>query len=305
MIQGYKPKKFLFWYFNDHRDHDYIKYAGIAQMPAMPQEVNNDQGFGQPNQNAYDPLFNIGPIPNGCTDEAQADYCTQWLEALCSPMYLENITHANAKGGLDIRIAMAAVVANGIQTKDGVVHWPFKQYMAVRAQNGLDWFDTFKATLFLGKADRKVISIGLPWFVSFENVQIKLQDGSFTISALPTNWNGVLIMPPDFSTRGLGWHNAVISGYTTKDTKGNLLNGGEQFLKIKSWQGPGYGDNGWCYMSRSLCNQIFAIPGTYAAVFSQVYVPGINTIDVSWVQYVVSFLYMIANNYVLRPMGLV
>lgn len=287
MKSGYKPKRFLFWHVNDHRDYDFHASFGTVGVPEMPDEIRNDTSGWMPNQNAFEPIFKNPPMPEGCTNCTQNDVAANYAGQLFNPGYTESKTHANARGGIDIAESFDSVIKDGVQAKDSSIHFPFKAYYEVTKQGVLDWFDAFKVCMFL---DRKhTISIGIPWFSSFEQV----------------DENGVVRIPTSFNVSGVSWHNAEVTGYVKTNTKGQLIRNGEQFLQVKSWQGENFDDAGWCYFPRSLVNTLFEIRGTQSKVGSPIKVPGVKRVSLDWVGYIVSFLHLVANNYVLRPMGVI
>lgn len=262
MKSGYKPLKV------DHRD--YTEKFGAVGVPELPVSLDSDAHLWMPDQDSTELTFSNPAMPFGCTDYTQADLTADEKKKLFNPILLENITHANARGGADIREALKAGKSLG---------W-YSAFFNVRAQGSLDWFDTFRVALLLGKSEGRTLSVGTPWFSVFEN---------------PTN--GILPTPDTFNTRGVSWHNYKITGWK--------MIGNQQYLIGKSWQGPNYGDHGLCYISRSLINSLMAISGAGAFFISQTAPQVVETVDLSWVQYVVSFVRMIGNNYILRPFGLV
>lgn len=302
MQHGYKPRKFLWWYIDDHRDHDFIKtvapHLGSVGIPDMP-DVDNDRGLWMPDQNAFEPIFGNPPMPEGCTDYAQNDLPANYTGTLYNPAWTETHVHANENGGADMRVSFSSIINDGVQRKDGTIDKPFKQYLFVKAQGVLDWFAAHHASLFLGKEDKREISVGIKWWPEW----VSPVNGS-GIGTTHVGPDGIL-PDPDWSYQGFTWHDAVFCGVVSKNTKGQLIRNGEQFIKVKSWQGTSVGDNGFVYMSRPQANTTFAQPGTVSIIGSQVLLPGIQTINIAWVQYILSFVYMVANNYVLRPFGIV
>lgn len=114
-----------------------------------------------------------------------------------------------------------------------------------------DFFDNARAAMWLAREEKRAIGIGVTWFYEFETIGI---DG----------------ICPDKPSQRAGGHAAKIAGWTKHDTRGELIRAGEIFLKIKSWQGPGYGDNGWCYFSRNLANSLMSEIGADARMFKMV-----------------------------------
>lgn len=272
----------------DHRSYSYHKTFGSIGMPELPPEVNTDGGLWMPNQNTANMEFNnLFTEPEGCTNFAQCDLASDYTKVLHNPAYLESKTHANALGGYDIGKSFQAMIDNGVQDAQGNITYPYKQYFQIQPHNGMDWFDTIRATLFLGINDNRSISIGTPWFSTFEQVGA----------------DGILKLPTNLDTTFTPWHDWKCAGYTTTNTAGQLIRGGETFLRVKSWQGTSYGDKGWAYFDRATVNGLMGIYGTIALIGSPVAVPNIQTIDVSWVEWVFSFVRLVNNNYIMRPLS--
>lgn len=108
-----------------------------------------------------------------------------------------------------------------------------------------DYFDGIRSAI----SQRKTVGMATQWSPSFETVST----------------NGIL---PD-NPVGLYWgHMYQVCGWKTFY--------GVPYLVLKTWQGKGYGDRGWCYMSRSLCNKLMGTLGAYAATLE--YLPQ-DTVD--------------------------
>lgn len=280
MIQGgYRPT-------TDHRDWDFLSNhlpAGVG-VPELPPTLNRPVGW-VPNQNAPDPAHNIPALPYGCTDYTQSLLAISQTGSFRNPEDLENITHANANGGADIRVAFKAAISLG---------W-FKSFYNVQAQGALDYFDAFRVCLFLGKDEGRAISVGTPWFSEFENVG---SDGilpDVTIPpALQGGFFGKLFSKLFGSSGTFSWHNWEIFDY-------KIING-QTYLCCQSLQGDTYGDHGVHYISRTLINKLMDIQYTNAFAGSQAGPVTLQpfTVNLSWTQYVLSFVRMINNNYIMR-----
>lgn len=241
------------------KDYDFLnshKLGGI-QTYVFQDSYNSDAGLLMQNQEATDMEFNpvVPAQPNGCTNFAQSNDATDLDNTIHSPLTLENITHANAYGGYDIRSSLLAAKSIGWITG----------FFNVTAQQ-LDMFDTIRLAQISGVPEKRSVSIGLPWYPIFQQ----------------TDSTGILKTPASFSTLNMPWHNASVSGWVTIQ--------GVPYLKVKSWQGKNYGDNGWCYMSRALCNSIFAVTGTVAYTSTKGVLPPIQTISASLLDWLLSNL---------------
>lgn len=253
MKSGARPTKL------DHRDWDFHKTFGSAKLAGVPFPTgyNTDTGLTMPNQDIENDYFAppVPPLPYGCTD-----YCTSEVEGDLtlntpfSPMSIENLTHANADGGGDVRQSLLAGKSLG---------W-FTGIFNVQAE-GQDMFDAIRDAMVSGGAERRSVSIGTPWYPVFEEV------GS----------DGILAMPASLNTAGVPWHNWKICGWKTL--------GDQVYLVGKSWQGPNYGDHGFCYFSRSLINNLMNISGSVAFTTTSGQLPPISTISVTWLQWLISY----------------
>lgn len=97
-----------------------------------------------------------------------------------------------------------------------------------------DFFDGIRSVV----SQRKTVGMATQWSPSFE-----------TIST-----NGIL---PDNPVSLYWGHMYQVCGWKTFY--------GVPYIQLKTWQGKGYGNSGWCYMSRTLCNRLMGTLGAYAA----------------------------------------
>lgn len=240
----------------DHRDYDYQRSFGSVNAP-FPPEYNTDAGLTMPNQDAVNPQFTpaLPQLPFGCTDYATSELAIDIGNppSLENPLAVDNITHANANGGADVRAALMAGKQLG---------W-FTGIFNIQPHN-LDCFDTIKLAMTSGIPERRSVSIGTPWFGIFEIV------GS----------NGLLDMPSNFNTAGVPWHNWKICGWK--------MIGDQSYLIGKTWQGPNYGDKGYVYFSRTLINNLMAVEGSAAFTATTGLLPPIQTISTSLFQWLMS-----------------
>lgn len=152
MQSGTKPHR-LKWF-----DRDYLKsfhpqlYAGIASYPQFPVEYLTDHTEWLPNQDA-------DGQPNGCTNYAQTKIARILGTINAEPSQLENITHANANGGFGILDSIDAAINS--------LGW-FKWRYLIQTTGILDFFDTCRLAQVSGIPELRAISMGSPWFVSWE-----------------------------------------------------------------------------------------------------------------------------------------
>lgn len=237
----------------DKRDFSH-KSFGTVQVP-FPTAYNTDAGLDMPNQNVENNNFipMVPPEPDGCTNFATSNVSEDLDLISKSPLLLENITHANANGGLDVRTALKAAIGLGWITG-------FFNIEAI----GQDMFDAVRDAMVSGGTEKRSVSVGSKWFPEFEQVGV----------------TGLLPMP-NFKGTNFTWHNYAIKGW-------KMIND-QPYLVVKSWQGLSYGDNGWCYMSRTLFNELMSISGSVAFTVTKGQLPPISTISLSWLQWFVSY----------------
>jgi hypothetical protein len=233
----------------DKRDYDFHKTFGVAVAPDFPKEYSVDAGLWNPNQNntnAPTGLPTIPPMPFGCTNYTQTDLCIDEDGHLLNPTLLENETHANARGGIDIREALKAAIKVFQRTA----------YFRITAQSPLDMFDAIRMAMLSTASEKRAVSAGTPFF---------------------PEWEGDGIMPvPVFDLKRASWHNWKIAGWK--------MIGDQPYLICKMWTGD------WKYMSRTLCNALFAINGSCAYTLTKIQPGQIQSIDFDFVKWVVSLL---------------
>lgn len=265
---------------HDHRDFDFFKtkkFGGV--IPTFPDSYSTDAGLWMPDQNEANALFTpmVPPLPEGCTNYAQSDLLVDEDKKLFNPMDIENITHANANGGGDIRAALKAV------TK---LHPDHPTFFAVAPdiQKGgdLDWFDACRVAMILGKPEGRAVSIGSPWFPEFMNPL----DGIIQVP----NWS---ITVPGTSIQRITWHNWAMKGWNTFN--------GAPYITSKPWIGPDYGLKGFSYFSRPIFNTLMNIAGTAAFTLDKL-MPGENPIkiDSTMLQWLTSLFWQITGQ---KPLG--
>jgi len=250
MHSGLKPLSY------DRRDYDLLKTFGATAPAQFPDAYSVENGLWTPNQSdGGDPIFGLPPMPYGCTNYTQADCCADDDQHLHNPMLMENVTHANARGGVEMREALNA--AKKVYGRTA--------YFRITATHPLDMFDAIRLGLLSTKEEGRSASVGTPWF--FEWTAPK---------------NGILPIPASFSVQNVAWHNWKIAGWKTIN--------GVPYLIGKPWCGKNYGDKGFIYMSRELCNAVFGIPGSCA--FTMTKLTGIEPqrVDLEVVQWIVSLI---------------
>lgn len=245
MPRGGKPTK------HDHRDLDYIKSKKLGGLyPQFPEEYSTEAGLWNPSQNEGSNLFTppVPPMPEGCTNYAQTDLLIDEDKKLYNPMDLENITHANANGGSDLRTSLKAVV------KLHPDHPAFFNIQPDISKGGvLDWFDAVRIAMVVGKLENRAVSIGSPWFPDFMNAP----DG---VIQEPLDWS---LFVKGTSLPRVTWHNWNAKGWKANIMGWKTVNG-ETCLIVKPWIGTNWGDKGFGYINRAVFNKLMAISGCVA-----------------------------------------
>jgi hypothetical protein len=249
----------------DRRDFDLHKTFGATAAPAFPDSYSVENGLWCPNQNIGGEVFNLPPMPYGCTDYTQADVCADEYKELKNPLLLENITHANARGGIDMRESLSACLYP-TPLQQLRLGW-ITAYFRITATAPLDFFDAIRLAMLSTKDERRSVSVGTPWYPVWND---------------PLR-GGILPIPASFNTSGLGWHNWKVAGWKTI--------GGAPYLICKVWAGPDYGDHGFVYMSRELCDAVLNISGAAAFTLTKVKPTDVRTIDFDFVKWCVGFIH--------------
>ncbi len=273
MKSGLRPSK------HDHRDYDYFKSKkmGATSVPPFATEYNVDAGLWVPSQEAGSPLFNphVPSMPWGCTNYGQTDLCIDEDRKLYNPAYLESFTHANAKGGLEVRESLQAVVDHGMQDVAGnLVKGQHQEYFNIKASGAIDWFDAMRLAMISTSSEKRGISVGTPWFAEFATANgtsvVRKPDGTIEYGVGGPK-TGIITMPTYFGLDGVPWHNWGIKGWKTIN--------GELYLIGKPWMGPEFGDKGFCYFSRPLFNAIMNIRGSVAFTIDKL-MPGEEAVPI-------------------------
>ena len=215
-------------------------FGSIA--PAQFTECNFDAGYPIPDQDA-------DGLPFGCTGYSQSALGQDEDKKQYVPKFTYDQTLMEEgifpespnfeQVGCSITDSLNSTIVYGLQAVDGT-DTPLDHrrgaYYQVEQVSGLDWFDSIRSAL---QQNQRSISICTPWYAAFA-----------------TPFNGIVRAPTTYDTTYASWHNHVIVGWTTIQ--------GIPYLIDKSWQGTGYGINGFVYFPREIINQLLSIGGTGA-----------------------------------------
>lgn len=281
----------------DHRDYDFVKSHRKhllrkfgSTTPTFPTEYLCDYLGNTRNQNINDTTFTpqVTAEPEGCTNFAQAGLANDIEQGatIFRPDTLEALSHANADGGTDVRTSLNLA-------SNEPLNW-FAQFFNVIAHAPLDYFDTFRLAIFSGAPEKRSISWGTPWFPSWEaacqgtNI-VYNADGTYTTSAGDNVKKFLMPVPTAVELAAIAanpgvfpWHNHKLDGWAP--------NNGSPVLRDESWQGTDAGVNGYIGFDRATVNTVMQIPGTVAFTATRTGIDNPKTIDVSVIQYIVSFI---------------
>lgn len=217
----------------------------------LPGEFILDRGLAKFDQNAMG-------MPNGCTGCTQAyragnhdKSCYNASFTYQKTLLIEN--HAGQDVGCLITNSLKSTEVFGVKTdseneQDALTHrrgQPFD----VDVLPGQDYFDAIRSAIITRKVQ---LSAGTIWY----NVWEPIGNGEGKLGP-----DAILAMPSQLKISG-PWHNYVICDFVQKNSKGEWIRNGETFLRVYSHQGAFYGDKGYVYMDRNVCNAIFGIYGT-------------------------------------------
>lgn len=257
--------------YKDHRDFSFHRtFGAVTNFPA---EYNVDSGFGFPDQNA-------DGLPYGCTGYTQSELGQDEDGIKYLPAYTYKQTRLmegtyDEPVGCDIRDSLKSATIYGLQAEgeteaQALLHRKGRYFNVIDPFNNMDAFDDCRNGMFLFNSEKRSVSIGVPWFPEWEG----------------TASDGVLPQPHDFNVSRASWHNAKVSGW-------KLINGAP-YLIVKSWQGPNYGDHGYCYIGRDLFNQVMTISGTGAFTLSKMWKNDIQYVRLTIIETLLSYMRRLA-----------
>lgn len=246
-----------------------------------------------PDQNEENDFF-TPPVPalvDGCTDYTQSELSTDLSNGgtVRNPIDLDNVTHANALGGFDIRRSFLAAVGIGF----------FSAFFNIKAYAPLDYFDTFRFAQLSGAIEKRSISWGTPWFPSWENACNPNINPS-AIMPMPTADEMATAMKEAGSFGSyhkikhkvmrllgstvpfIGWHNHKLDGWTTPT--------GVPLYRDKSLQGNTIGVKGFIFFTREVINTVMTIPGTVAFTGTLMGISNPVPVSTTFIQWIVSIM---------------
>lgn len=260
--QGCRPTRI------DHRDYDFLKSKKLgAVLPAFAENYSVDRGLRVPDQETPDNNFNpmVPSMPYGCTNYASCEICTDEDGILYNPSWLESITHANENKGADVRTVLKAVIQKGVEDQQGTLHYGHPAFFNIQSSGAIDSFDAARLAMLSASAEHRSVSVGSPYWGEWGGVQA---DG--------------ILPAPQYNLQYCSWHNYVLKGWKTIN--------GVTYLICQMLQGDTYGDHGFAYMSREMCNATMAINGSVMFTLDKLMPNEVQTVDVSIIDWIVSYV---------------
>lgn len=220
----------------------HISY-GTLPTPLTTLEYNFDIGKTLPDQNG-------DGYPMACRGYTLADIAGDEDDAIYKHQHTYDALsayegHSISQGG-DIRSAVNFGCVMGVQRLDETTDQEAESHrrgqpFVIDKLMDFDWFDSFRAAL---RNAQSPISVGTIYFPEWLNTA---SDGILTSQfVFDGTWDTEM------------GHNYKICGEKTIQ--------GQPYLIAKTWQGPNFGDRGFCYFSRETFNKAFDIYGTIGIV---------------------------------------
>lgn len=276
----------------DPRDYSMHRTFGTVSPIDIPVEYNIDAGLTMPDQNAEG-------NPYECTGYTTCDLGTDQDGVIYSPeytymktLYMQGLPPTTR--GSDIRPSLKSASIYGLLPKENVPEilagkgedftadqsvWPASldaiagklehrkgAYFNVYLDGGVrDWFHAFQSAMWINRADKRGISVGIPW------LWLSAPQGFLTEDFV---YNG--------NPNSVGWHNIAIKGWTAI--------GGVSYLIGKPWCGKNYGDKGFVYISRGCINKVMEIGGSAAFTLADAAEKDIKTIQLGMLAQILFYL---------------
>lgn len=230
----------------DHRTFDFARTFGSVSPDVIPKEFNFDVSGCFPDQNLED-------MPQACTaytenDIASNDDISTNFDSSQKYGYYDDqlFTYNNTKDLLglrgqvpvDLMTALKAGTIYGVKKKSETPEQALTHrrspYFIIKKNP--DYFDGLVSALW---QKRGGLSIGTPWLLEMHLVE---KDGTVPDFTAPKNF-----------TSGHCWE---ACGVKVIDNLPHII--------CKSWQGPNFGDKGYCYFNRKQINDLLSVSGSGA-----------------------------------------
>ncbi len=282
-INNMKKRLGLKKYIKSKKDYSYSLTFGAVGPTYLPAEYfydNNEMPLELPGE------YN-------CTGRAVADICEDedgrlysWDYNYAKTLQIKGLPPSTT--GVDLKTALSVPLTFGLlprelepvnSTKNSPIiaadykNFPealdkvaeqYKKPAYFFADGPFDAFDNVRSMLWLNRQNKMSVAIGTAWYQEFEQVG---PDG---------------ILPA--GRYSYGGHAYACKGW-------KVING-QTYLILKTWQGPSYGDRGYCYMSRDQFNRLINGGGS-AMTISPVKPTDVKTIQMSLKQRLLAFMQLL------------
>ncbi len=256
MLKGVKLKV-------DFRDWHFHELVGSAHPSTFADEYDADAGLTFPVQDFANTECTAITVTDMCTDQDGIVYSFdyQMMKTLVLMGLGPDADGADPRRAASVPIyiglledSLAAVRSNKVGQHKAVDPslWPadldteaakHKKPAYLRADTGPhDVFDNIRSAQSLALDEKRSGGIATPWYGEWED---------------ETGSDGILLEAPK---RCISEHMFKACGWVVHNSRGDLIRHGEPFLKVKSWNSKVWGDNGYCYLSRSAVNRQFNQP---------------------------------------------
>lgn len=265
---GLKPIKY-----KDHRTYDFHRTFGVATL--TPSEFNFDTVGIFPNQNGEG-------LPNACTAYtvtgiASNDDHVNYDDKVFTYEKTKQMMGVSGPVPCDQMTALKSGTVYGVKDKTKTEEEALQNrrapYFIVR--QSLDYFDGLVSAMLTKKG---TLSMGTPWLPVFELVG---SDGVIPAFAKPQNFN-------------VG-HNWEACGVKVINNESRII--------CKSWQGPSYGDHGYCYFNRQQVNDLLSVTGSGAFAQVKATPEDIKRVEMNIIEVMISYLRMWLSKLTTQPMA--
>lgn len=244
----------------DHRTYDFHRTFGTAVL--TPAEFNFDLTNIFPDQD-------LDGLHNGCTAYAVNDVASN-----DDKTYFDDqaFTYSNTKFMLglegdvpvDVMTALKSGTVYGVKKKSETSAQALDHrrspYFIIK--KNLDYFDGLVSAMLVKQGG---LVLGTPWLPIFETV------GKAGI--IPD-----FVTPKNFAV-GHCW-----------EACGVKLIGNMSYIICKSWQGPNFGDRGYCYFNRKQINDLLGISGSGAFGQKHALPEDVKKVEMSIIETLISYL---------------
>lgn len=242
------------------KDLSFERTFGAVSPINLPEEYNADLAISFPDQNA-------DGLPNGCTGYTVSEIGQDENGELFDPRFTYEKTLAIANlppnSPCKVRDALKESRTFGLKRKYNESTLVRGAYFDVDKVG--DYFDGIRNALEKNKIERRTVLAASPWFHEWL-------------------WpkNGILPAPKKYV-----WDSGTI-GHCYKICGWKTINH-IPYLIIKPWCGAKWGDKGYAYMSRDICNKTFAISGTALYIQSNLTPGEVKTVKLDILELLLAF----------------